>query len=134
MTKFKEGDSVVVTVDLEIDGVNCNGAIGKVKKVYDKLDIVLVEFSEGLVEKVHSRFLEPFDDPLDYELFDEMLITRRDFDNFSVLFTSLKFANDLLEDEGITEIEPADFVVSASLIFATLEELIFKKDTNDSAV
>lgn len=127
MSKFNPGDRVtfVKNAFTVVNGEDMTGKVGIVKKVFTDLPIVLVQF-DGEVCKMHDVFLEKAPDPKpEFDPKRVVEITREDFHDIAVKFTSLKFLADLFEGEDVEDDYILEFASVAAVVTDNLENMLF---------
>lgn len=128
MTKFSQGDKVSFaqgTIAI-YDETDLTGKVGTVKKVFEGVPIVLVDF-DGEVCKIPDFSLvkvkAPVKDPKKV-----VELTREDFHDLAVKFTSLKFLEDLFDGEDMDDGKILEFASVAAVVIDNLENLVFGKE------
>lgn len=128
MSKFNQGDKVSFaqgTIAI-YDETDLTGKVGTVKKVFEGVPIVLVDF-DGEICKIPDFSLvkvkAPAKDPKKV-----VELTREDFHDLAVKFTSLKFLEDLFEGEDMDDGKILEFASVASVVIDNLENLVFGEE------
>ena len=127
MSKFNQGDRVTFIKNAIgiVNGRDLTGKTGTVKKTFGDMPIVLVEF-DGEICKIPDLCLEkapdlkPESDPKKV-----VEITRDEFHDLAVKFTSLKFLEDLFEGEDIDDGYIVEFASVAAVVTDNLENMLF---------
>lgn len=116
--KFKVGDRVAYRED------SLSGCVGKVIKVFDNFNLVIVDFN-GEIKKVPDTFLTlaPAEKPEGKAQAVQLALD--DFHDYAIKFTSFKFIEELFDGENITEEQLPLFAAMAAIIFDNLETMIF---------
>lgn len=128
MSNFNQGDKVSFaqgTIAI-YDKTDLTGKVGTVKKVFEGVPIVLVDF-DGEICKIPDFSLvkvkAPAKDPKKV-----VELTREDFHDLAVKFTSLKFLEDLFEGEDMDDGKILEFASVASVVIDNLENLVFGEE------
>lgn len=132
MSKFDIGDKVSFeTGTIAIyDGKDLTGKVGTVKKVFDRCPIVLVDF-DGETCKLSEFSLVKTKAPTTVDSKEIVELTREDFHDLTVRFTSLKYFKDLVsKDPGlfggeIDDVMIHEFADVSGIILDLLERDLF---------
>lgn len=127
MSKFNQGDRVTFIKNAIgiVNGRDLTGKTGTVKKTFGDMPIVLVEF-DGEICKIPDLCLEKAPDPKpEFDPKKVVEITRDEFHDLAVKFTSLKFLEDLFEGEDIDDGYIVEFASVAAVVTDNLENMLF---------
>ena len=132
MSNFNIGDKVTFiknTIAI-VNDRDFTGKVGTVKKTFGDLPVILVDF-DGEVCKIPVFSLEkaPEVKP-DFDPKEVVEITREDFHDLAVKFTSLKFLEDLFEGEDIDDGDIVEFASVAAVVVDNLENMIFEREND----
>lgn len=127
MSKFKQGDRVTFIKNAIgiVNGRDLTEKTGTVKKTFGDMPIVLVEY-DGEICKIPDICLEKAPDPAPEKDPEKAVeITRDEFHDLAVKFTSLKFLEDLFEGEDVDDEYILEFASVAAVVTDNLENMLF---------
>lgn len=129
MSNFQRGDRVTFGKNAIaiINEKDMTGKIGIVRKTFDNIPIVLVEF-DGEICKIPEFGLEKAPDPKPAEAEkskERVEISREEFHDLAIKFTSLKYLEDLFEGEDMEDDAIVEFASVAAVVVDNLENQIF---------